>query len=100
MFRLQTSGRARNDKVDEAKRFAREIAEYVNTKYPPVSVQVYSEVFENSSNIYWYSDYKDLATIQNFRAQLRSDQGYWARVFEGMDYFIGRNFRETLMGSA
>jgi hypothetical protein len=100
MFRLQTSGRAKNDKLPEAKQFAMEIADYINRKYQSVSVQVYSEIFEDFNNIYWYSDYKDLAAVRNFRVQLRSDQGYWALVFQGMDFFIERNFRETLMDSA
>jgi len=99
MFRSQTSGRAKNDKLPEAVQFAREVAEYINSRYKPVSVQVYCEVVEDFSNIYWYSDYKDLATIENFRARLRLDQGYWAMVFKGIEYFVERSFRETLMST-
>jgi len=99
MFRFQTSGQAKNDKLPEAIQFAKEVAEYINSKYPPVSVQVYSEVVEDFNNIYWSSDYKDLAAIENFRAQLRLDPGYWAIVFKGMEYFTERSFHDTLMSS-
>jgi hypothetical protein len=99
MFRFQTSGQAKNDKLGEAILFAREVAEYINNKYPVASVQVYSEVFEDFNNVYWYSDYEDLATIERFRSQLRSDQGYWAIVFKGMEYFTEKSFRDTLMSS-
>ena len=98
MFRFLTFGQAKNDKQVEAIQFAKEVADYINSKYKPVSVQVYSEVFEDLNNIYWYSDYKEfIATIERLRAQLRSDKGYWAIVFKGMDYFMERSFHETLM---
>ena len=99
MFRFQTSGRAKDDKVPEAIQFAKEVAKYINSKYPPVSVQVYSEVVEDSNNIHWYLDYKDPRAIENFRGQLRRDQGYWAIIFKGMDYFIEKSFHDTLMSS-
>ncbi len=66
MFRFLTFGQAKNDKQVEAIQFAKEVADYINSKYKPVSVQVYSEVFEDLNNIYWYSDYKDLQRLRDF----------------------------------
>jgi hypothetical protein len=56
MIRFQTSGRAKNDKLPQATRFAKELADCIINNYSPVSVQVYSEVSEDCDNIYWYSD--------------------------------------------
>ena len=42
MIRLTRSGRTKSDKFLEGVRFAKEVAEYVNAKYAPVSVQVFT----------------------------------------------------------
>jgi hypothetical protein len=99
MFRYQTSGRAKNDKLPEAIQFAKEVAQYINGRYPSFSVHVYSEIVEDFNNIYWCSDQEDIATIEKFRAQLRSDQGYWSMVFNAMEYFTEGSFHDTLMRS-
>ncbi len=99
MFRSQMSGQAKSDKLDEAIQFAKEVTEYINSKYAPLSIQAYSGIVDDDNTIYWYSDYKDLSTIESFRAKLRSDQEYWALVFKGLDCFVERSFHETLMST-
>jgi len=99
MIRFQRSARARGSKVLEAIQFAKEVAEYLNTKYAPVSVQVYTELFGDVNTIYWYSDYKDLATIEGINAQILTDQGYWAIVSKATDLFIEGSLHDTLMSS-
>lgn len=99
MYRFERSGRVKNGKWLEASQFAREIAEYINTKYPQGSLQVYAEFFDDIHSIHWYSDYKDLATFESLREQLLADQGYWAIVTKGMEWFLEGSFRDRLMSS-
>jgi len=97
MFRFQRSGRAKNGKVLEAIKWAKEIAEYINSKYSQASFQVYIQVFGDIHAVYWCMDYKDLATYESIRAQLLSDEGYWAFVGKGMEWFIEGSFQDTLL---
>ena len=99
MYRYQRIGRVKNDKKSEAITWAKEIAEYINTKCSQVSVQVYAEVFGDLHIIYWHADYKDLATIEIVLAQFMGDQEYWTLVNKGMEFFIEGSFRDTLLGS-
>ena len=80
-----------------AVKWAKEIAEYLNTKYAAVSCQVYTEVLGDLRVIYWYADYKDLATVESVLTQIMSDQGYWALVNKGVEFFIDGSFKDKLM---
>ena len=99
MIRFWRSGQTKNGKFLDGVRFAKEVAEYINAKYAPVSVQVYTELFGDLNTIYWYADYKDLATIESINAQLLADQGYWAIVSKGTEWFIEGSFHDTLTRS-
>jgi hypothetical protein len=99
MVRFQRLGRVKNGKYLEAIQWAKEVAEHINTKYSPVSLQVYTETFGDVHAIYWHGDYKDLAFFDSSYAQVLSDQGYWAIVMKGMELFIEGSFRDTLMSA-
>ena len=100
MIRFQRSGKTKSGKLLDGIRFAKEIAEYINAKYAPVSVQVYTELFGNVDTIHWYVDYKDLATVESINTKLLADQGYWAIVNKGMEFFVDGSFRDCLISSA
>ena|SRR3990172_11482195 len=97
MIRHQRSGRAKVGKALEVVQFAKEVAAYVNTKYDPVSVQVYSELFGEINTIYWHTDYDDLATLEKIYAQLTADPGYLSIVSKASDIFIEGSLHDTLM---
>jgi len=99
MIRFWRSGQTKNGKLLDGVRFAKEVAEYINAKYAPVSVQVYTELFGDLNTIYWYADYQDLATIESINARLLADQGYWAIVSKGTEWFIEGSFHDTLISS-
>jgi len=100
MFRFQRTGRVKNAQFFiEAVQWAKEITEYINTKYPQVSLQVYTEVFSDIHTIYWHADYKDLATLESVQSQLMADQGYWAIVNKGMGCFMEGTWKDILIRS-
>jgi len=45
MFRFHRTARVSRGKFPEAAQWAKEVAGYINTKYAPVSVQAYAELF-------------------------------------------------------
>ena len=99
MFRFHRIARVSRGKFQEAVQWAKEVAGYINTKYAPVSVQAYAELFGDVGMVHWYADYEDLATIEKFNAQLLADQGYWAVLNKGADLFIEGSLHDTLIQS-
>lgn len=100
MIRFRRSAQAKNDKFFlDGVRIAKEVAEYINAKYAPVSVQVYTELFGNFNTIHWYIDYKDLATLESISKQLLADQEYLAIVSKGDELSIEGSIHDTLMRS-
>lgn len=99
MFRFHRTARISRGKLLEAPQWAKEVAEYITSKYSPVSVQAYSEVFGNVGTVHWYADYEDLATLERINAQLLTDQGYLAMLNKAADLFIEGSIHDTLIQS-
>ena len=99
MYRFQRTARARGGKAMEAVQFAKEVAGYINAKYAPVSLQVYTELFGDVNTIYWYADYKDLASLETIIGQLNAGQEYWAILGKAADLFVEGSLHDTLMMS-
>lgn len=99
MFRFHRKAHVSRGKLLEAMQWAKEVTIYINQKYAPVSVQVYSELFGDLGMIHWYADYEDLATIEKFNNQLLADQGYWALLNKSQDWFIEGSVQDTLSQS-
>jgi hypothetical protein len=97
MLRFQRSARAKNGKFLEAIQAAKEVAGYINGKYPPASFQVFVERFGEFGTIYLQADYKDLASLESITAQIQADQEYWAHLKKAADLLIEGSSRETLM---
>jgi len=97
MIRHERSGRAKIGKAWDVIQFAKEIAAFINTKYAPVSVQVYNEIFGDLNTIYWQTDHENLATLEELQAKLTADPDYQAIVSKGADIFIEGTLKDKLM---
>lgn len=100
MFRLHRSARARRDKVREANAWAKEVADYLSAKYAPITVQAYAERFGDVGTVHFFSDYKDLATLERFWGLWRIDQEYRSMLEKAPELFIEEregSFHDTLM---
>ena len=100
MIRHQRSGRAKVGKAGEGVQFAKEIADFINTKYAPVSVQIYTELFGELNTIYWHTDYDELATLEKANAKLTADPDYLAILSKGADIFVEGTLHDKLLKSA
>jgi len=99
MIRFQRSGKVKNGKLLDGIQFAKEIAEYIHSQHPVVSVQVYMEQFGNFGTIHWHTDYKDLATLESVTTKLLADQKYLAIASKGIEFFIDGGFHDCLISS-
>jgi len=99
MYRLQRTGNISRGKALEARQWAKEVAEYINKHYAPVSVQAYSEIFGDIGRVHWYADAEDLATIEGFNAHLLMDQGYQALINKSTDLFVEGSIHDRLIQS-
>jgi len=100
VFRLHRSARARRDKVREANAWAKEVADYLSAKYAPITVQAYAERFGDVGTVHFFSDYKDLATLERFWGLWRIDQEYRSMLEKAPELFIEEregSFHDTLM---
>ena len=59
MIRFQKSALIRTDQISEATTWAKELAEYVNARYPQYPVQAYVERTGDAGVIHWIADFSD-----------------------------------------
>jgi len=99
MVRYERSARARNGKLLEAVKSAKEVAEYINAKYTSVSFQVFTERFGDFGTISLQADYKDLASLESINAQILADQEYWSHLRKAADLLVEGSTREKLLSA-
>ncbi len=77
MIRLQWTARISRGKNPGAIQWAKEIAEYLRTKYPKIlAIAAYEEHFGNVNTIHLFSDYESLATLESVEAEYQSDVAF------------------------
>lgn len=99
MIRFQRCGKVKNGKLQDGMQYAKEICEYINAKYAPISVQAFNELFGDMTTIHFCADYEDLATLEKTHAKILADKGYWAIVNKAMDCYIDGSFQDRLISS-
>ncbi len=77
MIRLQWTARISRGKNQGAIQWAKQVVEYLRSKYPGIlAVAAYEEHFGNVNTIHIFSDYESLATLESVEAQYPSDAGF------------------------
>ena len=100
MVRFHRSARtARGRRLLEAIQWAREVAEYINSKYSEATVLVFVEQFGAQGTIHWYADYEDVATLDRIGSELLADEGYQSILENAAELFIEGSVNDTLMAS-
>ncbi len=102
MIRLQWTGRISRGKNPGAMQWAREIAEYLRSKYPDIlAIAAYEEHFGNVNTIHIISDYESLATLEAVEAQYPSDASFQALMKKSNEegLFIEGSIHGTLLKS-
>ncbi len=77
MIRLQWTARISRGKNQGAFQWAKEIAEYLRSKYPKIlEIAAYEEHFGNVNTIHIFSDYESLAPVEAVEAEYQSDPAF------------------------
>lgn len=77
MIRLQWTGRISRGKNQGAIQWAKDIAEYLSSKYPQIlEIAAYEEHFGNVNTIHIFSDYESFATLESVEDQFPSDAAF------------------------
>ena len=100
MLRFHRSARtAVGARFPEAVQWAKEVTEYINSKYPEATLLAFAEQYGAVGTIHWYVDYEDIATLDRVGSQILTDEGYWAILGKAADLFIEGSTKDTLMVS-
>ena len=96
MVRWTRSARIVPGKYLGAVQWAKEVAEYVNTKYK-TQVSVYMDYFGEYGTIRWFCDYPDLAAFEKLANQLITDQEYIGKLKSGTGLLTPGSAFDTVM---
>ena len=101
MVRFHRSARtARGRRFLEALGWAKEVAEYINSKYPEATILVFAEQYGAAGTIHWYADYEDVATVDRIGSELLAGEDYQSILDNSAELFIEGSINDTLMRSA
>lgn len=98
MYRFVRSARVKGSFTDAVK-WAKETAEYINSKYSPPKLSVYTGMFGDVNTVFWEASRNDLASIQSVFEKLAADPGYLALVSKATGLFIEGSVHDSVMGS-
>jgi uncharacterized phage-like protein YoqJ len=77
MIRLQWTARISRGKNQGAIQWAKQVAEYLKSKYPKIlAIAAYEEHFGNVNTIHIFSDYESLAALEAVESQYPSDAAF------------------------
>ena len=100
MVRFHRSARtARGRRLLQALQWAKEVAEYINSKYPEATVLVFAEQFGAQGTVHWYADYEEIATLDRIGSELLADEEYQSILDNAAELFIEGSVNDTLMVS-
>ncbi len=97
MIRFQRTMRVRGGR--HATRWAKEIANYVDTVHGKPPLQLFVSRFGNISTLYWFADFDDLATLQTWQRKVGADPGYRELIKKSFDIVIDGSVEDVILES-
>lgn len=97
MIRFQRTIRPRNGKTREAIAWAKEIADYLNTRYEVGRVEVYTQRFGRVGAIYWVVDVADMPALETFASYLQQDSGYHNLLNKGNFLYVDGSVEDLVL---
>ncbi|MCP4602749.1 MAG: hypothetical protein GY847_19910 [Proteobacteria bacterium] len=76
MYRLLRSVAVKSGAGAQALQLAQESADYINKKYPDVSIGTYVQLFGSLGKIVWIADYENLNLVEEIGQKLAMDDDY------------------------
>ena len=97
MIRFQRTMRVRRGR--QATRWAKELANYMETVHGKPSLQLFSSRFGNVSTLYWFADFEDLAALEAWQRKVGADASYRELVKKSFDIVIDGSVEDTVLES-
>ena len=87
------------EKETEARQWAKEITDYVNTHYPDVRETSFWRRFYPAIVLYGMTDAENLASLESYHEQVSSDEEYQELFRKSADFFVMDTFDVVLLSS-
>jgi hypothetical protein len=82
-----------------ATKWAKELANYMDTVYGKPPLQLFSSRFGNVSTLCWFADFEDLAALEAWQRKVGADAGYRELVKKSFDIVIDGTVEDTILES-
>ena len=99
MIRFQRTAEVSRGKAAEATQWAKEVTEYINTRFPEAQLLVFEPRFGALNVIHWIADLEDLASLDRLQQQLGVDEGYLELLSKSIELFIEGSTVDTVLTS-
>jgi hypothetical protein len=86
-------------KRGEAKKWAIEITDYINTQYPGVQCKVFIPRFGEMNRIIWHTDFEDLVALDTWQKELVLDEGYRKLSIHAQELFSQDSVEDMVLAS-
>lgn len=97
MYKQQVRAAVKAGKLMEAIQVVKEIAAYVNEKYPDTNSQVFTESFGTAGIIYWQGNASDMANMEARNDQLATEPAFQELLMKYTDLVVEGSVKTTLM---
>ncbi len=98
MIRFQRSAETKK-LYPEAVAWAKGVADFINSKYPDVKLQVFAARFGSVTTIYWIADLEDLAALDRWQMTVMGNADYWKKIADAYDVLVRGSIVDTVMMS-
>ena len=97
MVRFERTVRIKPGKMGEAFEWAKDVAKFVNAKFPDGSdLLVFNQLFGDYGTVAWAMDRADLAEVETMTQKLLADPEYWELVNQGAGLLVEATTKDTL----
>ena len=95
-FRWQRTVLTKIGETERAGQFAVAVTEYVNQKYPEITVEAYMETLGHVGKIHWFVDFESMEQMQRLLDGLATDAEYNQMVLDVADVFMDGHTHDTV----
>ena len=93
------TARTVHGKRGEAKKWAIEIADYINAVCPEIKCKVFIPRFGQMNQIYWHTDFEDLTALDVWQKKMASDEGYAKLRIHAQDLLSQDSIEDVVLTS-
>ncbi len=80
-------------------RWAKEITDYINARFPQTTLQVFTVRYGPLNVICWMADFADVSALDSWQMAVGSDEGYNSLRKQSLDMLVEGSLVDTVMMS-